>query len=40
MAPSVRLGTDSPLANLNRAIFSVEGIEKLNKAPQADKKPW
>ena len=29
-----------PLANLNTAIFSVQrGTEKLNKLPQADKKP-
>ena len=37
---SVSLGTDPPLANHNPAIFSVPpGTEKLNKFPQADKKP-
>ena len=38
---SVSLGTDPPLVNHNLAIFSVHsGTEKLNKSPQADKKPW
>ena len=37
---SVSLRTDPPLVNHNLAIFSVHsGTEKLNKSPQADKKP-
>ena len=36
----VSLGTNTPLASYNPAIFSVlPGTEKINKSPQADKKP-